>query len=710
MIRLMRRWGWMVGLVVGVCSGEIALLLALVPSLRLGDTMAGLLIYLGINLFIITIVFLSYHRTIAGRETVLRTDKVRVEALKERLEQQTDLFNRAMNAAPDLISMNNRAGEILFINEAALAFTNLRPDQVIGKRWRDLNLNAAIMQREESLLEQTFQTGQRTHYQALQLSTPSGTRDFEVTFTPIRDNTEQVSAVLAVAQDITERNRTAASLIASEERYRIITELISNYAYSYLVKPDGNIVGEWITNAAFRRLTGYTTAEVDAKGTYALYHADDQAMVERDVQAVVAGETQTNDYRIVTKTGELRWLRIFRSPVYDEVAGRVTRYFGVAQDITERKQAESALIASEERYRIITELISNYAYSYLVKPDGNTVREWLTEAAFTRVTGYTPAEVDAKGTGLLYHPDDLEVVERDMNKVIAGESLTNDYRIVTKTGELRWLRIFRRPVYDEIQGRVIRYFGVAQDITGKKRVDEQRLRLAIERERLTVIHRFVGAFSHYFRNQLSNIESSRYLIERTSANAGIADLPRRLNVIHECIINMRDQLDNLNVISSMALTTPVACKINVVVTFVMNEFTEITAEKKLSLNLHAGEGLPLVWASANDLQLALRHLIANAINYTPSGGVIDIRTYLHQKNPCVEVRDTGVGIAADQRDSIFDLFYKGDPAMNIQQGGVGLGLSIVRMVAETYGGRVTMQSEVGQGSTFTLELLDAEGL
>ncbi len=124
----------------------------------------------------------------------------------------------------------------------------------------------------------------------------------------------------------------------------------------------------------------------------------------------------------------------------------------------------------------------------------------------------------------------------------------------------------------------------------------------------------------------------------------------------------------------------------------------------ITLQLNLASGILPALVDEDRLQSALIHLLNNAITYTPPGGQVTLRTRTHEHTNYIDVIDTGIGIDPQYQSVIFDLFYRLDDARSLNTGGVGLGLSIARLVAEAHGGSITVVSTLGQGSTFTLSL------
>jgi PAS domain S-box-containing protein len=160
-------------------------------------------------------------------------------------------------------------------------------------------------------------------------------------------------AGLAVhGRDITDRKQAEEELRASEQRHRLISELTSDYAYVCRVDPDGVIRLESVTEG-FTRVTGFTLAECEARGGWAsLLHPDDLGPSRAHVEQMMAQQRGVVlEVRLLTKDGQTRWVRFSAQPVLDPAQGRVVRLVGAVQDVTERRQAEAAVRASEERFR-----------------------------------------------------------------------------------------------------------------------------------------------------------------------------------------------------------------------------------------------------------------------------------------------------------------------------------------------------------------------
>ena len=139
----------------------------------------------------------------------------------------------------------------------------------------------------------------------------------------------------------------------------------------------------------------------------------------------------------------------------------------------ERKQTEAALRESEQRYRILSDLTSDYAYAFHLGLNDCFELAWATDA-FSRITGFTPAEMTTYEDWLnLIHPADAPSVRHRRELILLyGQLEVSEFRIITKKDEIRWLRDHIRPIWDEAQDRVVSLYGAAQDITEQKRTEE----------------------------------------------------------------------------------------------------------------------------------------------------------------------------------------------------------------------------------------------
>ncbi len=333
-------------------------------------------------------------------------------------------------------------------------------------------------------------------------------RAFENKYTPLRDQQGQVTGLISVATDITERRHTEEKLRRSQELfYRFMDH---SPALAYMKDEAGRYV---YANESFKRVF----PDWQGKTDFDLWPGEIAQTFRQHDAAVLAANTPEGFYETVRRDDGVQWWWSFRFPIQGPDGQRLLA--GLSLDITEHKLLEERLRQSEERYRIVSEITSDYAYAFRVEPDEKFVLEWIT-AAFSSISGFTPEELEARGgwSGLAA-PEDMLIVREHWARFAAGQPDTSEFRILTKNGETRWLRNHGRPVWDEEQGRVVRLYGAGQDITERKRLEELvRERVLRPKDLATNLRKFrqqLGltqvafgqAFGGYSQRQITSYET-----------------------------------------------------------------------------------------------------------------------------------------------------------------------------------------------------------
>ncbi|RUQ28318.1 MAG: EAL domain-containing protein [Candidatus Competibacteraceae bacterium] len=199
---------------------------------------------------------------------------------------------------------------------------------------------------------------------------------------------------------------------------------------------------------------------------------------QADDQRVLAGETLTLvEENIAPATGQKRYVEVTKVPIRD-AAGVVIGIQGIYWDISDRIQTEQALLLSENRYRVLSELTSDYVYSCTLSPGQSAYHlEWMG-GAFERIAGYSIAEIKQQGCWLVVvHPEDRPKIERSLFEITPGQNLDCEFRLIRSDGEIRWIHDISRCEAHETEPGHYRLYGAAQDITERKQ-SEEKLRQA----------------------------------------------------------------------------------------------------------------------------------------------------------------------------------------------------------------------------------------
>jgi PAS domain S-box-containing protein len=275
-------------------------------------------------------------------------------------------------------------------------------------------------------------------------------------------------AGIGSAIDITELKITEEKLIQSEKRYKIITDSTSDYLFSAQVPVSGNSKMDWV-GGSFEKITGYTFEEYQEIGSWsATLHPED---VNIDVAAFDELENNRKaeiEVRIFNKSGKIVWVRCSTSPVWSEEEQRVVTLYGSVKDITEEKNGELSIQKSEERYKLISNLTSDYLFSTTIDNYGQSIQSWVG-GSFTEITGYTAEEYKRAGgwVGTL-HPDHIEEDKKAFNKLANNKKAIVEVKTIHKSGKIVWVESFGSPVWDKKENKLIGINGAVRDITKEK--------------------------------------------------------------------------------------------------------------------------------------------------------------------------------------------------------------------------------------------------
>ncbi|MEM7029057.1 MAG: GAF domain-containing protein [Chloroflexota bacterium] len=286
--------------------------------------------------------------------------------------------------------------------------------------------------------------------------------------------TDLTRLVTAVSQVLMKKPRRAISqgseiaLRESETRHRIISEMVTDYVYALRVLPDKSFEREWVTEA-FDRITGYTPEEMDSNGGWSsIIYPEDLPQVTIRMTKLLAGEQTVDEFRIVTKQGHIRWLRGYGQPVFDENEGHVTHIYGAMQDITARREAEEALLASEAKYATLVEHAGDGVAIF-----SKTGEFLFVNQAFARIVGYTRDEMLHMFAQSFLTKGGNETIQdlREERKVAGNHKRTYHHEVAVKHKDGSTRNVEQSSTGIEYQGKST-YLVIARDVTERKKTED----------------------------------------------------------------------------------------------------------------------------------------------------------------------------------------------------------------------------------------------
>jgi PAS domain S-box-containing protein len=500
-------------------------------------------------------------------------------------------------------------------------------------------------------------------------------------------------------------------LLAADERLRYL--LSSTAAVIYTSRASGDYGATFISKSV-TRATGFSPEEFTSDSSFWInhVHSDDRDRILGELPQIFDKGRHVYDYRFLCSNGEYRWfldeMKLVRDP-----EGEPLEIIGYWTDVTERKEADGQLKASEQRYRNLVE----------TAPDGIVAMDMKgvvisANRAFLRHTGL--AEEDIVGKHVLKMSTmrirDLPRFARLLSSALKGrlpESIEYIYR--TKAGEERWGDAHPSLLRDgkKLTGIQI----VTRDITDRKKAAEQlkkysqhleelvedqtsRLRTA---ERMAAIGETTTMVGHDLRNPLQAIVNNLYLAKRKLGDMS----PEELAVVEKSGLEdfrerIEEQVKYMNKIVSdlQDYARPIDPRLRRtdLEELVGDAVSDMVIPGNVDISTDADPDFPRVEVDPDMIKRVLANLITNAVQAMPKGGKLKVSLREDGRTATIGVTDTGTGIAKENLDKLFQ------PLFTTKSQGQGFGLPVCERLARAHGGAITVQSTEGKGSTFTISI------
>lgn len=425
----------------------------------------------------------------------------------------------------------------------------------------------------------------------------------------------------------------------------------------------------------------------------------------RFIKEIKKGSVHINDLTLKTNAGKRVDVTVY-SNLTRNIHNQVDGSQGVINDITGKKDlvamknAQEALVAGEERYRRITEAITDYIYT--VRFVSNRPCQTVHSQTSIAVTGYSPEELKENPKLWLdiVHKDDLEIVREQVSRCICGQDCGPiEHRIICKDGNIRWVRRTLVPSYDQ-QGRILSYDGLLQDITELKVAEQVQLQLLTELEQVNEeLKDFAYIASHDLKDPLRGISSLAEWLSADYSDKLGDEGKEQIRMMMKRVKRMYNLIDGVLEYAQTARCERTGnLDINEVVADVI---TELDVPKGIKIVIE--KQLPVVVCGINGIRRVFCNLLSNAVNFVDrTTGRITISWSEEHNYWKFAVTDNGPGIDEKHFGRIFKMFQTLRPQDGEESTGVGL--TITKKIIENCGGRIWVQSKPDEGSTFFFTL------
>ena len=655
-----------------------------------------------------------------------------------------------LNAAPDAMVVADRQGRIVFVNTPFEELFEYRTPDILGKPVEVL-VPASLRAGYEQIRDRCWNDPRaraRVSRQDLYAETQNGRRfPIELSVSILRSGEE--SFLVAAIRDISSRVSTEESLIRSESSLDELTKNLvallestadlvyfkdKNHRFTAVSQSFAELTG----HGHWRDLVGKTDFDVFASEHAEIYRKHEKGVIH-DGAEIRALEEPYYD-----RNGQICWAITDKKPIFDNFGG-VVGLFGISKDITELKRAaeelaqardtavdsarrhERRLVAASREAAQRRQVFMDATDPILIEDLTGRIIDLNREAE--RTYGWTREELIGRPVTTIVPPKRHEQAGGLLKRCLSGEEIRNVEGLRwSKDGTVQKVLVTLSRLTDD-NGNVVSVATIAKDITALKeaeaklqehgrtlerRVAERTRELRIAKEtaeRATAAKSaFLATMSHEIRTPITGVNGMLELLELTELDGEQTGMVETIRDCAETLLAIiNDILDFSKIEAGELHLEHIPFSLPAIIDGVQRVVAPAATQKGLSLTVDIDQTVfPILRGDPIRLRQVLFNLASNAIKFTDEGGMtISVgcdRAVGDRGLLRVEVGDTGIGIAPEKLESLFEPFTQADISTTRRRGGTGLGLAICRRLVGLMGGHISMESEVGKGTTVSVLL------
>lgn len=638
--------------------------------------------------------------------TERKNAEIKLRESEEKYRELIETMDQGLALHEIIVDDDGKAVDYRFldINSAFEKIMGLKKDEIIGKRVLEILPNT-----EKYWIDNYGEVALNgTTKQFISFSQELNKYFKVIAFSPRR------MQFATLVEDVTEKIIVENALRESELKLRTLINTIPDI----ITFKDGE--GRWIeTNDYTLKL--FQLEGVDYRGKTDLdlapyspfYKEAFEYCVHTDEMAWQKGTLSRGDEIIPRPDGTNRIYDVFKIPIFDEEGNRKGLVV-VGRDITEQKQFEETLRESNERYRMISEMITDYVY--LAKSNKNDEIEvlWLL-GGFEKITGYEINNYnDAYKTIIqIMHPDDLKKFnEQYITRIKNLEEIKVEYRIYHKSGEIRWILDHIKPFKKPNEPDIIYQIGAVTDITEKKNYETEILE---SREKLKLINeqkdRLFSIIAHDLKGPISAFVGLSKMFAENLNELTLQEIQEYTENMVRSATHILELLENLlewsRVQRGRKQYNPERINVRSVIQNIADLLINGYRLKEIKLEQNIQQDA-YVFADLQMLNTIFRNLLSNALKFTHRGGKVEINIEDKDDKFIVSVKDSGIGMDDELKSRLFNPAEKVSRLGTEDEASTGLGLLLCKEFIDFHKGRIWVESEPNKGTTFFVELNKAE--